>query len=304
MEDIQPSTNKTATTGPPGLTFSGLVKLSKLRLSFLVVLSAGIAYVLGARGDASAGFVMLFSLAGLLVTISANIVNQILERHPDALMLRTQTRPLATGQISVGLGWVLAIGFLFLGLGIYAGFFNLLSVVLSLLSWFLYGFVYTPMKLKTPAAVAVGAIPGAMPVLIGYAGAAGRIDTEIILWFVIQFVWQFPHFWSIAWVLHDDYMRGGFRLLPGPTKERDSVAALLMAVYTFLLIPVAITPYVFGFDDATYGIISLVAGIVFFIISLGVVRYQTDAAARRLMFASFIYLPLIQFSLLFCSPWW
>lgn len=280
------------------LSLRNLAVLSKLRLSFLVVFSGALAFILGSRGQASWIEVAIFSLAGLSTTISANIVNQILERKPDALMNRTKGRPLATGEIAPGMGWVLATLFLVSGLGLYLQYFNLLSMSLGAFSWLLYGFIYTPLKRVTPLAVAVGAFPGAMPPLIGYASATGRIDVEIILWFVIQFVWQFPHFWSIAWVLDDDYRRGGFRLLPGPGNDPDNASAVLMAVYTFLLVPVGLTPYLLGFATPAYAVISLLASLFFFVVSLGLVRNNSATWARRLMFASFLYLPVIQLALL------
>lgn len=272
--------------------------MGKLRLSFLVVFSGALAYVLGEGGQADLVRVLLFCAAGLSTTISANIVNQILERKPDALMSRTRKRPLATGEIAPGLGWLLVAVFLGLGIALYLVYFNVLTMSLGVFSWLLYGFIYTPLKRVTPLAVAVGAFPGAMPPLIGYASATGRIDVEIILWFVIQFVWQFPHFWAIAWVLDEDYRRGGFRLLPGPGNDPDNASAVLMAVYTFLLLPVAITPFILGYASAGYAALSVVAGLGFFLISLGLVRHNTTPWARRLMFASFLYLPIIQLGLL------
>lgn len=282
-------------------TLRSLLVLSKLRLSFLVVFSGALAFALGSGGNVSWLPIVLFCIAGLSTTISANIVNQILERKPDALMTRTKGRPLATGEVAPGLGWALVGLFLILGLGLYLAFFNVLSMSLGLLSWILYGFIYTPLKKVSPIAVAVGAFPGAMPPLIGYASATGRIDVEIILWFVIQFVWQFPHFWSIAWVLDEDYRRGGFRLLPGPNNDPDHASATLMALYTLLLLPVAVTPYILGFTTLPYAVISVVAGLAFLSISIGLLRHSSTAWARRLMFASFLYLPVIQTALLIFS---
>ena len=280
------------------LSWRGLLVLSKLRLSFLVVFSGALAFVLGSRSHATWMEILAFCAAGLSTTISANIVNQILERKPDALMSRTKGRPLATGEIEPAMGWVLVFAFLVLGLGLYIAFFNVLSMSLGLFSWLLYGFIYTPLKKITPLAVAVGAFPGAMPPLIGYASATGRIDVEIILWFVIQFVWQFPHFWSIAWVLDDDYRRGGFRLLPAAGNEPGNTSAWLMMMYTFLLLPVALTPYVLGFATASYAIVSILAGLAFLYVSINLLRHTTTEWARKLMFASFFYLPVIQISLL------
>ena len=283
----------------PRISLRVIAQLSKLRLSLLVVFSGAIAFMLGKNGGAEAGELLQFCVGGLFTTISANIINQILEVGPDSQMNRTRQRPLPSGNITKRNAWLLVAVFGIIGLGSYLVFFNAFSALLGLISWALYGFIYTPLKRVSPVAVAVGAIPGAMPLLIGYAAATGTLNDEAILLFTLQFIWQFPHFWSIAWVLHDDYVRGGFKLLPSPGGHKDASATYLMAVYTFLLIPGGWMPYLLGFTGMQSAIIASVAGIAFFYTALSLVRRRDNAAAKRLMFASFLYLPIQQLSILF-----
>src|SRR5690606_12054175 len=177
-------------------------KLLKFRLSFTVAFSSAIGFILG-RPVASYIDIALVMLGGLLVTGSANIINQIIEKDFDKLMKRTAKRPLPTGELSVtqAVIWCVIVGAV--GLGILAIQFNILSAALSLLSLVLYGFVYTPLKRISPICVFVGAIPGAMPPLIGWVAATGLLGAEAWVLFGIQFIWQFPHFWAIAWVLDE-----------------------------------------------------------------------------------------------------
>ena len=281
------------------ITLKAVAQLSKLRLSLLVVFSGAIAFAIGKEGAVNVGELALFCFGGLFTTISANIVNQILEVVPDSQMIRTRQRPLPAGNISKRNAWLLVAVSGIIGLGSYVVFFNWFSALLGLISWVLYSFIYTPLKRISPVAVAVGAIPGAMPLLIGYAAATGSLNDEAILLFTLQFIWQFPHFWSIAWVLHEDYARGGFRMLPGPGGHKDASATWLMAVYTFLLIPGGWLPYLLGFAGMQSAIVATVAGLVFFYTALSLVRRRDNAAAKRLMFASFFYLPIQQIALLF-----
>jgi protoheme IX farnesyltransferase len=190
-----------------------------------------------------------------------------------------------------------------IGLGIYAFYFTPLSLELALGSWVLYGFVYTPLKRKTPVAVAVGAVPGAMPLLIGYAAATGVVSTEALLMFVVQFIWQFPHFWSLAWVLADDYARGGFRLLPTKGAHPNALTAGLMFLYTILLIPAGWLPYFLGYVSLRAAIVCTVAGLLFLYTNYKLCLKQDTAAAKGVMFASFFYLPVVQLAVLFDRLW-
>jgi heme o synthase len=281
-----------------GAFLAMVVQLAKLRLSLLVVFSGIIAFALGREAVATPLEWALFFLASLATTISANIVNQILERGPDAQMARTRTRPLATGQLGTKVGWLLVAVFGLIGIGIYAFAFTPLSVWLALASWALYGFAYTPLKKISPLAVAVGALPGAMPLLIGFAAATGTLSPEALCMFVVQFIWQFPHFWSLAWVLADDYARGGFYLLPGAKGKPGGVTAALMFLYTLLLIPAGWFPFFLGYISLRAALVCTVAGLLFLFTTYKLLRRQDVPAARRVMFGSFFYLPAVQLAVL------
>ena len=235
-------------------------------------------------------------IGGFLVTSAANGFNEIIEKDLDKLMLRTLDRPLPSGRMTNGQALVIS---LLMGIfGTYLlGSLNLLTGLLSVFSIFLYAFVYTPLKRKNPIAVFVGAFPGAFPPLIGYVAAHGKIDHIALILFAIQFVWQFPHFWAIAWVLDDDYKRAGFRLLP--TTKRDKLSALVTLISAIILIPVSLLPTIYGFGGFIIGGVSLVAGLIFAWLALQLYLKLDIASARKLMFGSFFYLPLVQLVLLF-----
>lgn len=288
---------------PRRLTVQAVLQLAKLRLSALVVLSGVIAYMLGGDGQVDSWRIWLFAFAGLCTTISANIVNQILEIGPDSLMNRTRNRPLPQRHLEPATAWALVAAFGAVGMGLYLFVYTAASFWLALISWVLYGFVYTPLKLKSPISVAVGAIPGAMPLLIGYAAATGTVGAEALLLFVQQFIWQFPHFWAVAWVLNDDYARGGFRLLPGRGGRPDSTTALLMALYTLLLIPAGWLPYFLGYISLRAALVITLAGLGFLYLAAMLVLRRDTASAKSVMFGSFAYLPIAQLTILFDRLW-
>lgn len=277
---------------------SDFKKLIKLRLTLLVVFSASICFLVGEHYQDSIHWVNWIKLiiGGFLVTSAANGFNEIIEKDLDKLMTRTADRPLPSGRMTTGQALVLS---LLMGIaGTYLlGSLNLLTGVLSVFSIFLYAFLYTPMKRKSPIAVFVGAIPGALPPLIGYVASSGQIDTIALVLFAVQFVWQFPHFWAIAWVLDDDYKKAGFRLLP--TMQRDRTSAVVTLVSTFILIPVSLLPTFFGFGGNLIAIVSVVIGIIFTYQAFVLVKNLDVKSARKLMFGSFIYLPVVQLVLLF-----
>lgn len=286
---------------PSSLKFAGKLQdyklLIKFNLSFMVVFSALISYLLAPKvKEYDWVAIALFFLGGMLVTGSANSINQIVEKDTDALMKRTANRPVASGRMSTTEAWTFAVVAGLAGVLI-LGHFNFLTAALAAFSLFVYAFIYTPLKKVNSIAVLVGAIPGSLPCLIGWA--AGNDDLSIGGWvlFAIQFFWQFPHFWAIAWIAHKDYTAAGFRLLPsgqGPTKY----SAIQAIIYSLLLIPIGVLPYFTGMS----GIVSLV---VVLIVNLGMVgqcvrlyREMTVKAARRVMFSSYIYLPVVLLSLL------
>lgn len=274
-------------------------KLVKLRLTLLVVFSASICFLIGEYYQPDTihwiNWLKLI-IGGFLVTSTANGFNEIIEKDLDKLMARTFDRPLPSGRMTTGQALVLSI---LMGIaGTYLlGSLNLLTGVLSVFSIFLYAFLYTPLKRKSPIAVFVGAIPGALPPLIGYVASHGKIDTIALVLFAIQFVWQFPHFWAIAWVLDDDYKKAGFRLLP--TTHRDRTSAVVTLVSTFILIPVSLLPTYFGFGGYLIAIVSVLVGVVFTYQAFALTKNLDVKSARKLMFGSFIYLPVVQLVLLF-----
>lgn len=276
-------------------------QLIKFTLSFTVVFSSVIAYML-APNVIEYDFVsiLLLLLGGMLVTGSANAINQITEKETDAVMKRTGNRPVASGRMSVQEATAFAFIAAIIGSLILWLYFSWYAALLALLSLFIYGFVYTPLKKVNSIAVLVGAIPGALPCLIGWAAA---YDDEGFSWtggwilFAIQFLWQFPHFWAIAWVAHADYSKAGFKLLPsqqGPTK----FTAIQTVIYSLLMIPVGLLPFFFDMS----GIVSmwiLVAANLFMVIQCVRLYFNMDIkSARRVMFSSYIYLPIVLLALL------
>ena len=223
-------------------------QLIKFTLSFTVVFSSVISYMLAPNViEYDLLSIVLLFVGGMLVTGSANAINQITEKDTDAIMKRTGNRPVASGRMSVqeatAFAFIAAIvGSLILGL-----YFSWYAAGIALFSLFIYGFVYTPLKKINSMAVLVGAIPGALPCLIGWAAAYNADEfswTGGWILFAIQFLWQFPHFWAIAWVAHQDYSKAGFKLLPskqGPTK----FTAVQTVIYSLLMIPVGMLPYFF-----------------------------------------------------------
>ncbi|PJJ47977.1 heme o synthase [Hymenobacter chitinivorans] len=272
-------------------------QLIKFRLALTVAFSSAIGYLLGAQEfDWSRALLVL--LGGLAVTGSANTINQIHEIDLDKLMKRTAKRPLPTGVLNRTEAWVFALIMGAVGLFILGYFFNTLAAALSLLSLILYGFVYTPLKTISPICVAVGAIPGGMPPLLGWVAATGVLGTEAWVLFGIQFMWQFPHFWAIAWVLDEDYKKAGFKMLPTPG-GKDLRTAFQIMTYTLLLIPLSLLPLQLGMAGKTSALIAVVCGVLFLMQTFYLMRTCSKKAAMRIMFGSFLYLPIVQIALVF-----
>lgn len=269
-----------------------VLALFKLRLTSLVVLSAVLGYAMGvAPGGFNAVHALLLALAGGLVTGASNALNQVLEVDADSRMDRTADRPLvrqALGQReAVVVAAVAGIG----GVLLLWATFGRLTAVLGLLSLFMYVALYTPLKRFTPWAVFVGAFPGAFPPMMGYVAATGQFGLGPGLLFALQFIWQFPHFWSIAWVLHDDYAKAGYHLLPS-RGGRDRYSAFLNLLYTLFLIPVGLLPWLFGYTGPWGMVVTVLAGLWMLAQAIRLLVTLEVADARRLMFASFLYLPV------------
>jgi len=272
-------------------------ELSKFRLSFLVSFSAAIGYILSSSGSFHFFNLVLFSIGGFFITASSNIINQIIEVDFDRVMQRTQNRPLPTSRVSINESIVLSIIFCLIGSILILNFGTFNALLLSLISSVLYAFVYTPLKRKGPIAVFVGAIPGALPPLIGWlANQDAVFSIYSLLLFFIQFVWQFPHFWAIAWVLDDDYKKAGFRLLPADG-TRSTETAFQIMIYSIGLIPLGLLPFVLGLSGVFSAIVCTVLGVLFLIQTIYLMKECSHKAALQLMFGSFIYLPVVQLSL-------
>jgi protoheme IX farnesyltransferase len=234
-----------------------------------------------------------FLIGGFCITGASNIVNQVIEVNIDKLMKRTAGRPLPTGRISTYEASIFACFLLIIGSLIVYNFTNIEALLLTLLSSVLYAFVYTPLKRISPIAVLVGAIPGALPPLIGWVASTGGISIEGMLLFLIQFVWQFPHFWAIAWVLDEDYKKAGFKLLPfGGGKDINT--ALQIMIYTLMLIPLGLIPTKLGMTGINFGVIATVAGTLFLMQTFYLMKECSNKAAKLIMFGSFLYLPIVQ----------
>lgn len=274
--------------------------------------SASIAFLIGSKIQVERAIIdeinwtnwLILILGGFLVTGAANCFNEIIEVDLDKLMTRTKDRPMPAGRMTTGQGLVSGLVMGIAGTWL-LGKLNLETGLISVFSILLYAFAYTPLKRKSPIAVFVGALPGAFPPLIGYIAAIGHspvgyvpMDYLIaIILFSIQFVWQFPHFWSIAWVLDEDYSKAGFRLLP--TKKKDKTSALFTLIGTLVLIPVSLLPTFYGFGGYYVAGASVVLGLLFSWYAYQLVIKMDTASARKVMFCSFFYIPLVQLILLF-----
>jgi len=274
-------------------------QLLKPNLSIMVVFSSVVGYLMAPGISFSWKEVIILFLGGLLVTGGANTINQIIERHSDAFMRRTMNRPMPDGRMSHVEAWIFAVVCGATGVSLLAYFFNPLAGLLSLISLLLYAFAYTPMKKVHPIAVLIGAIPGALPPLIGWTAATGSLE-GVGGWvlFLIQFFWQFPHFWAIAWVGFDDYEKAGIRMLP--SKEgKTRFTGLQCMFYSLVLIPMAVIPRAIGLTGNIGMWVCMACGVLYFAASLVFYLRNDFKSAKRVMFSSFIYLPIVLLALLF-----
>ena len=284
----------------------------KFTLSFTVVFTCVICYQIAPNIIVFDWWnILILTFAGLCITGSANAINQAVEKDTDAQMKRTSNRPVASGRMSQQTAYAFAIITGMVGVGLMAYQFNTLSAVLSALSLFLYAFIYTPLKKVNSIAVLVGAFPGAIPCLIGWVAATNEISPIAAFivdgktysnaggyaLFLIQFLWQFPHFWAIAWVSHTDYSKVGFKLLPadkGPTK----FTALQAVMYAVLMVPIGFLPNYFKITGEWSMWVVLVANIFMVVQCVRLYQNMGVPAARRVMFSSYIYLPIVYLALM------
>lgn len=272
-------------------------QLIKFTLSFTVVFSCVICYLLAPNVSYNVKMVIMLFVAGMLVTGSANAINQAVEKDTDAMMKRTGKRPVADGRMTQQEAYIFALIAGITGVLMMYYFFNLSAALLSAFSLFLYAYIYTPLKKVNSIAVLVGAFPGALPCLIGWVAGTDEFSAGGWVLFALQFLWQFPHFWAIAWVAHGDYSKAGFKLLPadkGPTK----FTAMQAIMYAMLMIPVGILPFYFGIAGEVSLWILLACNIFMVIQCIRLYMEMDMKAARRVMFSSYIYLPIVLLALL------
>lgn len=310
----------TAIAMPTAYTAASKIKdyfiLTKFTLSFLVVFTSVISYLLAPNVTFNLLSIIVLFFAGMCITGSANAINQTVEKETDALMRRTAKRPVASGRMTTNESWTFAIILGSVGIAIMAFYFNLSAAALSLFSLFLYAFIYTPLKKVNSISVIVGAFPGALPCLIGWVAGTGFISPfahfqgtmangEIATFsnvggyilFGIQFLWQFPHFWAIAWLAHKDYAKAGFRLLPdkaGPTR----FSAIQSVIYSMVMVPVGMLPYYFDISGIVSFWILLFCNLWMVFVSVRLLVKMNASAARMVMFSSYFYLMIVFLSLL------
>lgn len=273
-------------------------QLIKFTLSFTVVFSCVVCYLLVPNVQFDLFSVLLLFIAGILVTGSANAINQTIEKDTDAIMKRTSGRPVAAGRMTVNEAWAFSIITGITGIVLMWFFFNMQSALLGLFSLLLYAFIYTPLKRINSISVLVGAFPGALPCLIGWVAGTGNFGIGGWILFGIMFLWQFPHFWAIAWVAHKDYERAGFKLLPG-TQGPTKFTALQSVIYSMLMIPVGMLPFYAHISGEISLWILLACNLIMVFLSIRLFIKTNVQAARRVMFGSYFYLIIVFLSLLF-----
>ena len=278
-------------------------QLIKFTLSFMVVFSTVVCFLIAPNELHFVRHkiisVLLLFVGGMLVTGSANAINQVVEKDTDAMMKRTAKRPVASGRMSVHEATVFAVIAGIVGVFILWYWFNYQSALIGLFSLFLYGFIYTPLKKVNSIAVLVGAIPGALPCLIGWVAAYGDDNISWVgAWIVfgIQFFWQFPHFWAIAWLAHQDYTTAGFKLLPGD-KGPTKFTALQTVIYSVLMIPFGLLPYYMGIAGAVSVWILLACNLWMVYTSVVLFIKMDIGSARKVMFSSYFYLMIVLLAL-------
>ncbi len=279
--------------------FSGFLKLSKLGLGSLVVFSAIVTYFTVAN-HINIHAVIAITVGGLFVTSAANGFNQIIEKDFDRLMDRTKNRPMPTGVLTDVEAFIFCTFFGIAGTILLWVFTNPLCGILGFVSIILYAVVYTPLKRISPLAVFVGAFPGALPTLIGAVAATegfGEVTFFAFLLFMVQFVWQFPHFWSLAWFNNDDYAKADFHLLPS-RGGKDAASKFQILIYSVFLLITSVFPFVFQFAGIISVSVCIICGMALLLQAYNFYRLPTDAYAKKLFFVTLVYLPVVQLALM------
>ena len=276
------------------LVFSDFKEITKAKLALSVLFSSIAGYFLGAY-QIDFYEVFLLAFGGYCMVGASNAYNQVIEKDLDALMKRTKNRPIPAGRMSINTALAIAIAMTLMGV-VALYILNPKTAMFGAISIFLYTSVYTPLKTKTPLAVFVGAFPGAIPFMLGWVAATNDFGIEPGTLFMIQFFWQFPHFWALGWMLDDDYKKGGFKMLP--TGKKDTGTAVQIILYTIWMIVISIMP-VFGFTgrlvlSVPAAALILVCGLVMLFFAFKLYEKRDNVAARRLMLASVTYISVIQ----------
>ncbi len=290
---------KTAAVGPVQLVSQKVRdfgELVKFKLNITVVFSAVMAYLIASTGATDWLSVGILALGGFCVAGAANALNQVLERDFDKLMKRTANRPLATGRMSVSEA-VLTAGLLSMAGLMLLATFNPWASFFGVMALLSYAFLYTPMKRISPSAIAIGAFPGALPILIGCVAFQGELTSLALALFAIQFFWQFPHFGAISWLGFEDYQKAGFKFVASVNGERDRSIGLQGFVYALLLVPVGLIPYFSGTTGLASAIVTTLLALCYAWFGWNLYRKNDRKAAMQLMFSSFFYLPLALFAL-------
>ena len=267
-------------------------QLIKFRLTFTVVLSSIFGYLIGYSDTLNWTELFALIIGGFLVVASSNGLNQIVEKNYDILMTRTENRPLAQNRMGVMEAAIFCTITGIVGVYLLGYYLNTYAAILGIGSLISYAFLYTPLKRVSSVAVYIGAIPGAIPPLLGWVAATGRFSAAAGILFLIQFIWQFPHFWAIAWVLDDDYNKAGYRLLPLKS-GRSKSTALLVLISSALLIPVSVLPYLIGMSGVLSVLILSASSIALTYVAAKLYKSLSIKNAKTLMFASIIYNPLV-----------
>ena len=273
---------------------NNFLEITKVRLSVSVLFSSVAGYLLG-TDLVSVAEVILLCIGGYSMVGASNVYNQIIEKDLDVLMNRTKNRPIPSGRMSVQLAFIIAVSLTIIGI-IALYIINPITAMFGSVCIFMYVSLYTPLKTKTPLSVFVGAFPGAIPFMLGWVAATGNFGIEPGTLFMIQFFWQFPHFWAIAWFLFDDYEKAGFFMLP--TGKRDKSTALQAVLYTLWTVLASLIP-VFGVTGKLYltplsGVLIGLIGLVFLYFSIRLYRYRSNKAAKHFMLVSVSYITLLQ----------
>ncbi|WP_165805945.1 heme o synthase [Marixanthomonas spongiae] len=285
---------QTQTQSVPQTLVRNFTEITKFRLSVSVVFSSVAGYLLGAE-TVDYYILLLLCVGGYCMVGASNVFNQIIERDRDALMERTKDRPIPAGRMQVGTSFALGIVLTIIGLVVLYSI-NPITAMFGAISIFMYVSLYTPLKTKTPLSVFVGAFPGAIPYMLGWVAATNNFGIEPGTLFMIQFFWQFPHFWAIGWFLYEDYQKGGFFMLP--TGKRDKGTAIQVVLYTIWTVLASLIP-VFGVTGKLY--ITPVSAVIIGLLGIGLLycavrlfKEKTNKAAKQLMLASVSYITLLQ----------